>query len=295
VEVRQIETQIEYQSIGLNKDKIEELKNKNKKYYDKIKTPMIKFDFSSVRENLVECEEALKETTDEEDKYNILMSYITIFEEFINSFDQNNFDNETMLDKYYIFIKQLFESYAKVLGITQNFESIEENKNNIKNNIKNYLKIFALKSSGYLNNLLDILEKSSKKTTFFEIVVFAMEQKNINGKKCLEERKQFCRYNSLIFFESTYSLYNKYIINFNKIAMCSNENKDKCKEQLKLCLIYIDEVKTGSILLLEDSIRQGILIKSNNTGFTKSAIASNFLIKRKQKKMKLYFKIMKKY
>ena len=129
---------------------------------------MIKFDFSSVRENLVECEEALKETNDEEDKYNILMSYITIFEEFINSFDQNNFDNETMLEKYYIFIKQLFESYAKVLSITQNFESIEENKNNIKNNIKNYLKIFALKSSGYLNNLLDILEKSSKKIFFLK-------------------------------------------------------------------------------------------------------------------------------
>ena len=283
-ELRPVEAHIEYQSIGLNNEKIEELKNKNKKYYDKIKTPMIKFDFSSIRENLIECEEALKETTDEEDKYNILMSYIITFEEFINSFDQNNFDNETMLEKYYIFLKQLFESYVKVLNITQQFESIEENKKNIKNNIMNYLKIFALKSSGYLNGLLDILEKCSRRPIFYEIVIFVMEQKNINGKKCLEERKQFCRYNSLIFFESAYSLFNKYIINLPRIVTCPREVKEKCKEQLKLCLVYINEVKTGSILLLEDSIRQGKLIKSNNTGFTNSLIGFRFTNKEETEK-----------
>jgi hypothetical protein len=66
--------------------------------------------------------------------------------------------------------------------------------------------------------------------------------------------------------------------------MCSKEIKEKCKEQLKLCLIYINEVKTGSILLLEDSIRQGILIKSNNTGFTQSAVGFKFSNKEETEK-----------
>ena len=90
----------------------------------------------------------------------------------------------------------------------------------------NYLKIFTLKSSVYLNDLLDILEKSPRKY-FYKIIIFAMEQKNINGKKCLEERKQFCRYNSLIFFETAYSLFNQYIINFNKISICTKDIREK--------------------------------------------------------------------
>jgi hypothetical protein len=282
-ELRPIEAQIEYQSIGLNDEKVKELKNKIKKYYDRIKTPNIRFDFSNVRENLLECEEAMKETTDEEEIYNILMSYINVFEEFINSFDQDNYDNETMLEKYYLFLKKLFESYVKILNIEKKFESIDENKEKIINNIKNYIKTLTLRSTGYLYNLLDVLEKCPQ-TTFYEIVIFAMEQKNINGKKCLEERKEFCRYNSLIFFESAYSLFNKYINSLNKIMSCPQGVKEKCKEQLKLCLIYIDEVKTGSILLLEDSIRKGQLIKSNNTGFTSSLCGFKFTNKEETEK-----------
>jgi hypothetical protein len=152
-----------------------------------------------------------------------------------------------------------------------------------KNNIKNYIKTLTLRSSGYLYNLLDVLEKCPK-TTFYEIVIFAMEQKNINGKKCLEERKEFCRYNSLIFFESAYSLFNKYINNLSRIVLCPKGVKDKCNEQLKLCLIYINEVKTGSILLLEDSIRKGQLIKSNNTGFTSSICGFKFTNKEETEK-----------
>ena len=58
---------IEYQSIGLNKEKIEELKVKNKKFYQKLKKPIISLDFSNTREALNDCEEALKESTDKEE------------------------------------------------------------------------------------------------------------------------------------------------------------------------------------------------------------------------------------
>jgi len=273
-EKKPVDIIIEYQSIGLDKGKIEELKEKNKKYYNKLKTPNMKLDFSNTREALNEFEDALKETTDEEDKYNIIMTYITTYEEFINSFDKTNFDNETMLEKYYIYLKQLFEKYALILCTKENYESSEENKNQIKENIKNYIKIFTLQTSGYLNDLLDILINIPKKI-FYEIIVFSMEQMNIGGKKCLEERKQFCRYNSLMFFERAYSLFNNYISNITKMVAYQASYK-KCQEELKVCLIYINEVKTGSILLLEDSIKQGQLIKSNNTGFTKSQIGFAF-------------------
>ena len=273
-EIKPNPIQIEYQSIGLNKEKIDELKKKNNKFFKKLKTPNLSLDFSNTREALNDCEEALKETTDKEDKYNILMGYINTYEEFINSFDKDNYDNETLFEKYYLYLKELFEKYVMILNTKEKYDSSEENEIHIKDSITNYINIFTKKTSGYLYNLLNILLNAPKKF-FYEIVVYAMEQMNFNGKKCLEERKPFCKYNCLMFFESSFSLFNKYIINISKLAAYTNIS-NKCREQLKICLLYINEVKNGSILLLEESMRQGKLIKSGNTGFTYSAIGLTF-------------------
>ena len=195
------------------------------------------------------------------------MSFNNTYEEFIDSFDLKNFDNETILEKYYLYLRELFDSYTKILNSKYKDESVENNKRVIIGKIINYIKIFTKKSSGYLNDLLDILQKSPKKI-FLEIVVIVIEQMNINGKECLEERKQFCRYNCLMYFENAYSLFNKYIIDITKLIVCSTNIADKCKKEIKNCLLYINEVKTGSILLLEDSIKQGKLINSTESGFT---------------------------
>ena len=268
-EIRPLETKIDYQSIGLNKEKIAEIKEKNKIFYNKIKNNSIRKDFNNTRETLNDCLEALNETNDndEEERYNILMSFNNTYEEFIDSFDLKNFDNETILEKYYLYLRELFDSYTKILNSKYKDESVENNKRVIIGKIINYIKIFTKKSSGYLNDLLDILQKSPKKI-FLEIVVIVIEQMNINGKECLEERKQFCRYNCLMYFENAYSLFNKYIIDITKLIVCSTNIADKCKKEIKNCLLYINEVKTGSILLLEDSIKQGKLINSTESGFT---------------------------
>ena len=286
-EMKPVDIKIEYQSIGLNKEKIDQIKEKNKKFYDKIKTDSIKKDFSNTREELNEFLEALKQTTDDEETYNLLMAYNTTYEEFINSFDKNSFDNGTMLEKYYLYLEELFKSYVKIFNSNYKDISVEDNQRQIIEKIINYIEIFTLKSYGYLINLLDILEKSPKKI-FLEIVVITMGKMNFNGKKCLEERKEFCRYNSLIYFENAYSLFNKYIVNITKLTTIflkdPNGIKEKCKDELKNCLLYINEVKTGSILLLEDSIKQGVLIKSNNTGFTFSALGFQFGPKEQKEK-----------
>ena len=168
-------------------------------------------------------------------------------------------------------MKELFESYVK---ISNNKNISKDEKNEIIEKIKNYIKIFTEKSSGYLNNLLETL-KELPKAMFFEIIIYTMELMNKSGKKCLEERKKFCKYNSLMYFEKAYSLFNKYITDISKCAVCPIKTKENLKKQLEICLLYINEIETGSILLLDDSVRTGKLI-SSLTGFTKSIIGLNF-------------------
>jgi len=88
-----------------------------------------------------------------------LKNYNEALEEFTNTFDQD-FDNETMVEKYYIYVKELILSYIKVLNMKDQLTKGDEE--NIIANIQKYIKIFAKQSWGYLDNLIDILKESKK-------------------------------------------------------------------------------------------------------------------------------------
>ena len=88
-------------------------------------------------------------------------------------------------------------------------------------------------------------------------------------------------------FERALLLFTKYIIDISKLSVCPLTIKNNCKEQMRICLLYLNEVKTGSILLLEDSIKEGKLINSNNTGFTNSAIGLKFTKKEEKEKYEI--------
>ena len=271
-EIRPVKTEIEYQAIGLDDKKIQELKEKNKEYFEIIRNLD---DFSTTREHLKECEEGLKEADTEEDKYSILMEYNRIYEIFINSLD-TKFENETMFERYYLHLRELFISYTKMFNCQFGNDSTNKDKQTLIEKIKKYIEMFTDKISGYLIDLLDILQSIPKKY-FYEIIVFTIEKINIKGKKCLGERKEFCKYNCLMHFERALLIFNKYINKIPKLSICSETIKNNCKEQIIICQLYLNEIKSGSILLLEDSIKEGKLIKSNNTGFTNSAIGLQFV------------------
>ena len=270
---KSITTSIKNDTVNLTNEDIKALREKNKKYYEKSNTIGNKdIDYSNLKETLKEFQEALNEADDEEDKYNILMNYNNTLEEFINLFNIDNFDNETMVEKYYIYVRDLFYSYIKVLKIKK--FCIGEEQETIIKKIKQYIEIFTKKSLGYLNNLIEILfelvEDKDLKKIFFDILVYAMDQLNNRGKECLEAKKEFCKYNSLIYFEKSNMLFLKYINKASKLAASNRDLMKPCKEINKISLIYINEINSGAILLFEESLRSGKLIESKNTGFTAS-------------------------
>ena len=101
-----VETRIENDSVNLTDWDVEKLKEKNRKYL-KITKINKTLDFSNLKETLKDFQDVYNETEDEENKYYILVNYNDTLEEFIDLFDINNFDNEIMVEKYYIFVSQL--------------------------------------------------------------------------------------------------------------------------------------------------------------------------------------------
>ena len=187
-------------------------------------------DFSNLKEVLKYFQDTLNEAEDDEEKYNILINYSNTLEEFINLF-KIDFGNETIIEKYYIYVRDLFISYSKILAIKAHIT--RRDTDTIIKNIIKYLKPFSKLISSYLDELFEIMKIKMPKKIFLEIVVNVMEQLNECGKKCLGEMKKFCRYHSLLYFENSNLYFKKYIIDTKRLAACSRQTNDKCKEQNK--------------------------------------------------------------
>ena len=260
-----IDCVIKIDEVKLSNEEIEKLKEKNKKYMEKCKRKM-NIDYKNIKETLRDVQNILNETKDEEDKFNILMCLNNILEEFIDNLEKDfdSLDNEIQLEKYYLYIKELFNSYNKVFKLKEYLDIGKKNK--IMDNIKKYLNLFIKLNVGYLDDLLEIIKDLP---IFYEIILFAMEKLNQCGKNCLKEMKKLCKYNSLKYFEKSKTLFSKYNIDRNKFLFIKLYKNYKI--QMQICEEYIDDINSSLILLFEDNIKFDELILSE-TGFSGKSI-----------------------
>ena len=203
-------------------------------------------------------QDGIKECENDQDKYDILINYNNTLEEFIDLFD-TKFDNETMVEKFYLYVKELFISYDKTLNMEGEISIDEEVKKNIIDKTKKYILEFITKSSGYLNNLVETIKTFPKKL-FYEIITYIMEKFNECGKKCLKENKKFCKYNSLIYFQKAKYFFDNYIEVMSNIMACDISIMKNCKLQFETFENYIHDLISGVILLGDDSLKTGKLI-----------------------------------
>ena len=279
-----IETKIKNDTVSLTDKDIEKLREKNKALYDKANNKTDRpIDYSNLKDTLKEFQDAFKQAEDGEEKYDILKNYNEVLEEFIDLFDKN-FDNETMVEKYYIYVKELINSYIELLNMKEQITKNDQNE--VIKHIKEYIKVFAKQSSGYLDSLIEMMKDINKKV-FYEIIVITIEELNNCGKKCLEERKKYCRYHSLIFFEKAYSFFKKYIGDFKNMMTCNKEIREKCKNEVAVSDSYIKDINSNAILLTETYLKPDNLIKSNMTGFTTPLLGLKLTQKDEQEKYQI--------
>ena len=289
---------IKNDEISLTNKEMEELKKKmqtllekfgekgkeNKNDYINIKGILKKY-----KDAFDKCNQAMKnkkkknddeedEEEEEDERIIYIRNYYTTLEEFINKFDKN-FDNETVLYKFYLYIKDLFERYLDALKL--GLETSD--KKHIFGKINEYIQIFIDKSSGYLNELLEVLsglKKVRNKVKFYQIIVFVIGKLNELGKNCIISDKPFCKYHSLMYFELSHSYFEKYFPKKSdteppsgttttneeedreNMAILGDKELDTLKKESKSCLEYINDIKSGAILLCEEFLKKNTLIKN---------------------------------
>ena len=123
------------------------------------------------------------------------------------------------------YFKDLFENYLEALKLDLD----KCDKVHIFGKINEYIQIFINKSSGYLNELLEVLSKMKKKKNkinFYQIIIFVIIKLNELGRKAIVSEKPFCKHHSLMYFEQSKSILEKY---FPK----KSDKKEKLEEDRK--------------------------------------------------------------
>ena len=262
-----LETKIKNDNVNLTDEDIKKLKEKHIKI-EKINKAV---NYSNLKETLKDFQDAYNECKKEEDKYSILKNYNNTLEEFVDLFNINNFDNETMVEKYYIYVSQLINSYVKTLKLQTYCKGEEQTQ--IKEKIKKYFDVFIKISLNYLNIIIEnelksLNEDEELKKIFFEIIMFIVEKINERGKEYLQKRERFCKYNSLIYFEKSEYLFSKYIGKPGNLDICNQQLVNKAKEITESNQLNINEINSGAMLLFDKSLESDQLICSNNTFLT---------------------------
>ena len=275
---------IKNDGISFSKEQMEKLKQKiediTKKIKHKGKTQGM--DYSSFKETLKTYLDAYKECNENEieDKKLYLDNFNEAMEAFIAEF--KNFDNETVLEKYYLYIKELFlSSYMEYLKLP--LPAGEKNTifPEIFEKIEKYLTFFIDKSSGYLNNLLEILSplqngSLSLSKEFYKIVINIMEKLNNCGKERIKKINAFFKYHSLMYFEQSLHYYDIYLSQ-QREARFDPQSLQKMIEQKQISVDYIKNIKSDAILLADESIIKGrkfdkmkMMFESINSGVTEA-------------------------
>ena len=290
---KKIELTIKNDDITFTNEEMEKMKKKMEEMSKDVKYKELTqgMDYSNIKTTLKTYQDAYDNCgeDEEENKQIYLNNFNETLEDFIDKFNKD-FDNETLLEKYYLYVQQLFSSYIKTLDC----ELDKSEQKTIFNKIKKYLLIFIDKSSAYLDNLVETLSKmpKSKKKDFYVLIIFIMEKLNELGGKCIKEKKEFSKYHSLMYFEQARSYYEKYLEKVNP-ALFKKESLDSLNLQKKIFTENIQDINSGAIIL-EKNLQEGRVFDGKGyeawgTGFTKGL--NNLNINPAQKEVELLLKL----
>ena len=209
------------------------------------------------------------------DKYKYVSSFSENLIKFLDTFEKEG--NDTLGNKYFLYIKVLFDTYRTLIKLTNILD--ENEKNSIIQNSKKYLEILSkFKNINYKNyiELLNLFvvnlnkeqkEKSlyeqknieeSRNSVLFDLVIYVMELIKQKAENNLAGNSKFARFNSKYLFNNCIQISELFIKNeidleqFEQIKNRYKEIVEKCKVEIKKInansLIEIDKIKSSNKL-----------------------------------------------
>ena len=190
----------------------------------------------------------------EEDKYNILKKYENITIKLIETIDISKFNNENIIEKYYLYVYQLFEGYVEMLFLDKEIIKANNVEKELRKSIQNYIKNLKNGNIYYIKSLINLFENTRKKSSlFYRLILDEIKIFNEIGLSYLdfEHKKKYSRYYAKLYFTESTKLFNKYIT-----EEVMGELLDDYDEILSLkaaCTKKLEEINNNAIILIRNS------------------------------------------
>jgi len=221
----------------ISEEDFNRLKEKNKDILDKVELSEEK----NYKKKIRDYYHYYLEEKDNLYKIKYLKEYSKSIIQFIETFEFNNFNNVTLFEKFYLYVKLLFESYQSILKLEQIIEIPFEEE--IKNVSKKYLKLL-IKINPYCLLQLISLYKDCQDSLLYDIVIYVMNLYYENGLNYLNNQKYNCnKYRARNEFVNCVKLSQK-LIEERKLVLLENLKKSH-DEILNNAKINIDKIDSS--------------------------------------------------
>ena len=174
-------------------------------------------------------------------------------------------DNDYIIEKIFIYTKELFSLYSERISLkneSEKIDNIPEIINKIKNGMINLISVV-----GYVTELLDIFVniREDFKNEYYIIFTNFMEIMNNEGNSINKSNKKFRRYYSKLYFEKAYYCCKKYIKEEN-LCVIERNIKNKLDEQIRINENKLNEINSFAIAI--EKLVNGKEYLFGNSGFT---------------------------
>ena len=234
---------IKNDNMGLSEDEL--MKRNSMQNYD----PKKYIEEFKENDNLKKKMKKLHVLYEKELKFNKKMQYLKNFckalSDFIDTFDTYT-NNETVFEKYYLYLQGLFDSYNIYFSKSDSNEKDYEKE--IINKIKKFFSKISVLDNYYIKGLIEKLIgiKEKKYEMFQEIIVLVMGILTEKAKKVQKENKKWSRYKAKNIYNEVINLSLTYLKEDDLLSLDDNSIYENWEKYLNECKKEIQIIKAST-------------------------------------------------
>ena len=203
----------------------------------------------NLKKRMKKLHELYENTVQFNKKMQYLKNFCKVMSDFIDTFESYNMDNDTVFEKYYLYLQGLFESYN--LYFSKLTKEDKDFQKEVLNKVSKYFSKISALDSYYIKNLIDKL-KSINSEMFQEIVIYVMGIMTQKGTDFLKSNKKWSKFKAKKIFNDVITLSSTYLNEDDLNLLEDITLVDKWSDYLKQCKESIKIINASTKTKIEE-------------------------------------------
>ena len=252
---------IKNDNIGLSANELEK-RNVSQGYDPKKDIEEFK-ENNNLKKRMKKLHQLYEETLQFKKKMQYLKNFCKVMAEFIDTFTSYDLNNDTVFEKYYLYLQGLFESYNTYFSKFENDDKEKDFKKDVLKKINEYFSKISDLDNYYIKNLIEKI-KGIESEMFQEIVINVMGIITKKGRDMLRTKRKWSRYRSKSIFMDVLNISSKYLNEDDLNLLEDITLVDKWGEYIKECKESIQKINASTKAKIDDNNRDEYVLYIKN-------------------------------